>query len=70
MDNQAKKDGAHQFAAAFATAFAEAMAAATGSPWPLVAMDGPDPAANKGSPLHFRLTVEGTVSGDCFVEMY
>ncbi|HSZ16175.1 MAG TPA: flagellar motor switch protein FliN [Terracidiphilus sp.] len=70
MDNQAKKDGANQFAAAFATAFAEAMAAATGSPWPLMAMDGPDPAANKGTPLHFRLTVEGAISGDCFVEMY
>jgi flagellar motor switch protein FliN/FliY len=70
MDNQAKKDGVHHFAAAFAASLAESMAAATGSPWPLEAMDGPDPAANKGTPIHFRLTVEGTICGDCFVEMY
>jgi flagellar motor switch protein FliN len=70
MDNSVKKNGANQFAASFAVSLAESMAAATGSPWPLEAMSGPDPASNKGTPIHFRLIVEGTISGECYVEFY
>lgn len=70
MTTPEKKNGPHHFAAAFATALAQAMATATGSPWPLEAMDGPDPASNKGTPIHFRLTVQGSIAGECYVEFY
>ena len=31
---------------------------------------GPDTPSNKGMPVHFRLEVQGAISGECFVEFY
>jgi flagellar motor switch protein FliN len=70
MENQSKKKGAEIFAAAFAGAFSEALGAATGSALPLNPVDSLAPAANRGTPVHFRLTADGSISGDCFVEFY
>lgn len=70
MDNSVKKNGPQQFAAAFADSLSGAMAAATETPWPLQAMEGPDPATNKGTPIHFRLTVAGLIAGESYVEFY
>jgi flagellar motor switch protein FliN/FliY len=70
MENQTKKKGADIFAAAFGDALSESLASATGAVWSLKPVDSPDPAVNKGTPVHFRLTVEGSISGECFVELY
>jgi flagellar motor switch protein FliN len=70
MTNQPTNNGALDFATGFAATLSEAMSEAIGEPWPLEALDGPDPAVNKGTPIHFRLTVEGAINGECFVEFY
>lgn len=70
MDIQAKKEGANFFAAAFAESLAQSLAAETGSPWPLGVMTSPDTPSSKGMPIHFRLAVDGSISGECFIEFF
>jgi flagellar motor switch protein FliN/FliY len=70
MDNEAKKKGANIFASAFAESLGEALGAATGAPWPVKVISSPDTPSNKGTAVNFRLTVEGAISGECFVELY
>jgi len=70
MDVHAKKKVANSFAAAFAASLAESMGRETGSPWPLEVVSGPETPSNKGMPVHFRLEVQGSISGECFVEFY
>jgi flagellar motor switch protein FliN len=70
MDNQRKKEVARAFAAAFAESIGEALKSATGSLWPLVVLNGPNPPTQKGMPVHYRLSVEGAFTGECFVEFY
>ncbi len=70
MDNQEKKKVARAFAAAFAESLGEALTKATGKLWPLEVLNGPDSPTQAGTPVHFRLSVEGEVSGECFVEFY
>jgi flagellar motor switch protein FliN/FliY len=70
MDKQSKKMAAKAFAAAFAESLGETLGAATGNPWPLEVLDCPNPPTEKGMPAHFRLSAEGGLSGECFVEFY
>jgi len=70
MDNQRKKEVARAFAAAFAESIGEVLQSVTGSPWPLEVLNGANPPTQKGMPVHFRLSLEGALSGDCFVEFY
>ncbi len=70
MDNQGKKKVANAFATAFGGSLGEALASATGRLWPLEILNGPNTPAQKGVPVHFRLSVEGSLSGECFVELY
>jgi flagellar motor switch protein FliN/FliY len=70
MNNQGNKKVARGFASRFAAALAETLTKAIGSPAQLEVLDGPDPATRQGKPIHFRLTVEGGLRGDCFVELY
>ncbi|HUB29854.1 MAG TPA: flagellar motor switch protein FliN [Terracidiphilus sp.] len=70
MENQTKKKRAETFAAAFADALSESLGSAIGASLPLKPVDSLAPAANRGTPVHLRLTVDGSISGDCFVELY
>jgi flagellar motor switch protein FliN/FliY len=70
MDNQRNKEVARAFAAAFAESIGEALKNATGSVWPLKVLNGPNPPAQKGMAVHYRLSVEGPFTGECFVEFY
>jgi flagellar motor switch protein FliN/FliY len=70
MDNQANTRVAREFATAFAGSLSASLALATGSPWPLEVMKGPDVPTSKGTPMHFRLKVDGALSGECFVEFF
>ena len=70
MDIQTKKKSANFFAAAFAESLAQSVAAEAGSVWPLGVMSSQDAPINKGTPVHFRLAVEGSIAGECFIEFY
>ena len=70
VDNSGNKKAARVFAAAFATAVAEVIGIAAGAPWPLEVKDGAEPPTRHGQPVHFRLSVDGSLRGECFVEFY
>ena len=70
MDNQGKKKVAREFAAAFAGSLGDALSGATGLLWPVEVLSGPNPPTQKGTPIQFRLSAEGALSGECFVEFY
>lgn len=70
MDNQAKTKAAQEFATAFAGCLSASMALATGIPWPLEVLKGPDVPTSRGTPVHYRMKVDGALSGDCFVEFF
>ncbi len=68
MDNQGNKRVARDFAAAFAGALGDALAGTTGVLWPLQVLNGPNAPTQRGTPIQFRLSAEGELSGECFVE--
>jgi flagellar motor switch protein FliN len=70
MDNQGKKSVAKAFAAAFGRSLGEVLAGATGHLWPIEILNCQDTPAQKGVPVHFRLSAQGALSGECFVELY
>lgn len=70
MDHQGKKNAANAFANALAESLGDAFSTATGNLCPLEVLSGSNPPTQKGMPIHFRLSVEGTVSGECFIEFY
>jgi len=70
LDNQSNKKAAQVFANAFAVSLAESLTQAVGSPLKLQVQDTPDLAASQGKPVHYRLTMEGALHGECFVEFY
>ncbi len=70
MENLIQKNGATEFAASFAASLTAALNEATESPWTLeVANTGTIPASD-AAPIQFRLTVEGALHGECFIEFY
>jgi len=70
MDNQTKTKAAREFAKVFAGALSASVALATGLPWPLDVLNGLDLPDSKGAPIHFRLKVDGALTGECFVEFF
>jgi len=70
VDNQSNKQTARIFADAFAPSLAQALTQAVGSPLLLKVLDSPDLSTRHGQPVHFRLTADGALHGECFVEFY
>jgi flagellar motor switch protein FliN/FliY len=70
VENPGNKKAARMFAAAFATAIADSLSKAAGAPYPLEVMEGAEPSTRNGQPVHFRLSVDGSLRGDCFIEFY
>jgi flagellar motor switch protein FliN/FliY len=70
VDHQTNKKAAEAFAKAFAALFATSLTEAIGAPFTLRVMDSPDLAARQGQPVHYRLTADGGVRGQCFIELY
>lgn len=68
MVNENSMMGARGFAVAFARAFGEAVARETGAFWPLEVTDTAERSA--GQTMHFRLEVDGTLHGQCFIEFH
>ncbi len=69
MDNQSH-EAAQFFAGAFAETLAEALTQASGVSCTIEALDKPNLSARQGAPFHVRLSVDGALRGDCFVEFY
>lgn len=70
MDNQITKKAAAVFANAFAASFAESLTQAAGASFLLRVLESPDLATRQGQPVHFRLTADGGLRGQCFIELY
>lgn len=70
MEKEGNKRAARAFASAFAGAASQVLGAAAGSAWPLQVADSPEPQTHSGRAVHFRLSVEGRLRGDCFIEFY
>jgi flagellar motor switch protein FliN/FliY len=70
MDNQSNQNTARVFAGALASSLAEALTQAAGTPLEIKVLDSPDLDTRQGQPVHFRLTADGALHGECFVELY
>ena len=70
MDNHNNKEAARAFAKAFADAVGQSFSQILGDTWKLMVLDAPDLTTRQGQSVHFRLTLEGHVRGECFVEFY
>jgi len=70
MNNLHKKNAAHMFAAAFAENLGALLNDVIGFPWPLEVIENPNPPGNRETTIDFRLTMDGALRGECFVEFY
>ena len=70
MANQGNHQAARAFAGVFAESLAESLTQAAGLPWQLNVLDAPDLSAQLGEPIHFRVSVEGALTGSFFVEIH
>lgn len=70
VENQSNKKAAQAFASAFSGAFADSLTQLTGSAWQLKVLDSPDMGTRQGQPVHYRITVDGALHGECFIESY
>ena len=59
MDHQGKKKAAKEFAASFAESLGDALSAAVGRLSSLEILDCSNPPTPKGTPIQFRMSVEG-----------
>jgi flagellar motor switch protein FliN/FliY len=70
VDNQANMKAAGAFAKVFAASLSELLTDAIGAPFALKVLDSPDPTTRREQPVQFRLTADGELRGQCFVEFY
>ena len=70
MENKPTRNGLRIFAAAFAQSLSASLAEASGSKSSLEIVDKGKIPTNDSKPIQFKLTVEGALRGDCFVEFY
>lgn len=68
MDNQKNEEALQFFAGAFSESLAEVLTTASENQWQIEVLDKPNPAPQQGTPVRFRLNVQGDLRGDCFVE--
>jgi flagellar motor switch protein FliN/FliY len=70
MDNGARTKIVEEFAAALAQALSRSIAQSIGEPWVLEVPSVSVPPAEHGVPVHFRLKVDGSMRGECYIECY
>lgn len=70
MQNQANQRAARAFAGAFAASVAESLTQAAGVPWKLDVLEESNLSAQEGQAIHYRLTLDGALSGSLFVEFF
>jgi flagellar motor switch protein FliN/FliY len=67
-DNQKNTDAARRFASAFAESLAGSMVQLLGAQWRFAVLDGPDPDSHLGPSICFKLTLDGGLRGQSFVQ--
>jgi flagellar motor switch protein FliN/FliY len=70
MENKLTKNGLKIFASAFAQSLSASLAQASGPKVPLEIVDRGSIPTNESTPIQFKLTVEGALCGECFIEFY
>jgi hypothetical protein len=70
MENKLTKNGLRIFASAFAQSLSASLAEASGPKLPLEVVDEGTIPTNDSTPIQFKLTVEGALRGECFIEFY
>lgn len=70
MKNHVNSQAARAYAGVFAESLAHALTQESKKQWALTVLDDPDLATRQGQSVHFRITVDGSVQGECFVEFY
>ena len=70
MGDRENTKAAHEFATNFANALAASIALGIGEPWPLEVPAFPDSPLDHGTPIHFRLKIDGELRGECFIEFF
>jgi len=68
MDNKSGTKAAREFATMFADALSASIALAIRSPWPLEVAAYADPSVGHSRPIHFRLKLDGSLCGECYIE--
>jgi flagellar motor switch protein FliN len=61
---------ARRFAQGFSEALSDSLSGAAGHPWKLTIQDSSDASDNPGTPVIFRLTMEGALRGEFFLEFH
>ena len=70
MKPETNKAAAREFANALATTISDALNKATGTPWPLQVSNSPEAPTQNSQTVQLRLTVDGGLKGECFIEWY
>ncbi len=70
MDNQGNHQAAKSFAGGFAESLAEQLTGTSGSQWQVKVLDTQDLSAQQGQAIRFRLTMDGGMRGELYVELY
>lgn len=69
MENQTRHHGAQIFAKAFAESLGVVLTEKIGLPCDLRVLDSLKPEENESESIHFRLSVDGALRGECFIEL-
>jgi flagellar motor switch protein FliN/FliY len=69
MDDQAKHQVTKTFIDALLLSFAESLTRKTGAAWELKVLETATPADDQVESLHLRLAAEGSLYGECFLEV-
>jgi flagellar motor switch protein FliN/FliY len=68
VDNQTNSLSARLFADALAESLAEPLSQSTGIPWSVVVQNSLDLSKSEGRSVHFRVILNGGLSGECVIE--
>ena len=70
MTNYDRQTATRRFAQGFTEALAGSLTGAAGQPWKLTVLENTEPSAQSGSPIVFRLALEGLLRGEFFLEFH
>jgi flagellar motor switch protein FliN/FliY len=70
MEGSARNKATQVFTDAFADSIAEALTQNAGRPWQIQVQEEPNLSRRRGDAIYYRFTLTGSLTGDCFLEVY
>ena len=70
MEGRVRNKATQVFTDAFADSIAEALTQNAGRPWQIQVQAEPDLSRRRGDAVYYRFTLTGSLTGDCFLEVY